>query len=549
MVRANGPTGAWVVGVALALWAPATWAQDTWTTPYPGVRRLRRATSNQVINLLQVDLCAPGVSVRVTGASERARTVPSYGMLVGAQAAVNGGFYNTRDLSQTDGFVVHNGVAWGGTDHRYTGPVAFGAERVELIAHEVLQGPEGWMREAVSGHPTLVHDGQRRDNSGDTSLCPRNPRTAVGLSADRRTLYLAVVDGRSPPSRVGMTCNELAQMMQGFGARWALNLDGGGSSTMWLANAGVVNRPSDGTPRTVSNHLAVYARGTGASPHCPAPRFRAQYVMQTFPLARTTLDLPPGGTFRGYLEMRNTGTATWTPARTRLGTTQPRDRTSPVRGPDWLAGNRPAAVDRTVAPGATGRFVFTVVAPQRAGEYSEYFNLLEEGVAWFGDPGQGGPADNVIQVRVRTVAPSGMDAGVDAGRDAAAVDVVRDVAAEIGTPTDLGDDTAAGDAAVGEDAPRVDDTPTATDAPVADDAAVQDDAASAEDAGVPDDAAAVDDQGVPEEEAPGCACSAPGRPLPGAPARGVGLALLLALAGRLGRRHRTGGAGARAREE
>jgi hypothetical protein len=210
----------------------------------------------------------------------------------------------------------------------------------------------------------------------------------------------------------------------------------------------------------VSNHLALYARGTGAAPHCPLPRFRAQYVMQTFPLARTTLDLAPGATFEGTLEMRNTGTDTWTPARTRLGTTQPRDRASPVMGPGWLAPNRPAAIDRRVAPGETGRFTFTLRAPLEVGEYSEYFNLVEEGVAWFSDPNLGGgPADNVIQVRVRTVPSTTPDAGpMDAGGSPdvlAPQDVVRDEdvgedvwrddatdtnQADVASPSDAGDD-------------------------------------------------------------------------------------------------------------
>jgi MYXO-CTERM domain-containing protein len=433
-------------------------ADDTWSTPFPGVRRLVRVTPSQRIGALLVDLCAPGVSVRVTAPSERTRTVPAYGSLVGAQAAVNGGFYNTANQSQTDGFVLHNGAAWGGTDHDYTGPVAFGDARVEIVPHERVEGPQPWMREAVSGHPTLVLGGVARDNSGDTGLCPRNPRTAAGLTADRRTLILAVVDGRSPPSRVGMTCNELAALMIDLGARDAVNLDGGGSSTMWMAGVGVLNRPSDGTPRTVSNHLAVYARGSGAAPHCPAPAYRGAYVMQSFPLAVTTLDLAPGELSRGYLEMRNTGTATWTPARTRLGTTQPRDRASAVMGPDWLAPNRAAAIDRMVPPGMTGRFNFTLRAPARAGEYAEYFNLLEEGVTWFSDPAQGGPADNVIQVRVRTVPRP--DAGVmtmDAGSMTAdasttATDTGTDpstdegaVPGDLGAPTvDVGDGAAPG---------------------------------------------------------------------------------------------------------
>lgn len=468
------------LALALALLAPAASAQDTWTTPFPGVRRLRRVSPTQHINALVVDLCAPGVSFRVTAPTERTRTVPSFGSLVGAQAAVNGGFYNTRDQSMTDGFVLHDGAPWGGTDHGYVGPAAFGDNRVELVPHEVVQGPQPWMREAVSGHPTLIVGGVSRDNSGDTGLCPRNPRTAIGLSQDRRTLILAVVDGRNS-ARVGMTCNELAALMRGLGAHDALNLDGGGSSTMWMAGAGVLNYPSDGTPRTVSNHLALYARGSGAAPHCPPPRFRAQYVMQTFPLARTTLDLAPGALSAGYLEMRNTGTETWTPARTRLGTTQPRDRSSPVAGPDWLSTSRPAAIDRTVPPGATGRFTFTLRAPLAPGEYSEYFNLVEEGVAWFSDPGNGGPADNVIQVRVRTVLV--MDAG--APDVPAPTDVVH--------PTDV---RSAPDVANAPDAVFEDDA--------TEDAVFEDDAGRARDAL---------DEGAPTAPLEGgCACRASSRP-------------------------------------
>ena len=442
---------------ALAL-SPAARADDTWTTPFPGVRRLRRVGGNQHINALVINLCTPGVSARVTARSERARTVPSFGALVGAQVAVNGGFYNTSDLSMTDGFVLHDGVSWGGTDHGYVAPAAFGANRVELIAHEVVAGPAAWMREAVSGHPTLIHDGAVRNNSGDTSLCPRNPRTALGLSADRRTLILAVVDGRAS-TRVGMTCNELASLMRELGSHWAVNLDGGGSSTMWLSGVGVVNNPSAGSLRTVSNHLAIYARGSGAAAHCPLPAYAAQYVFQSFPLARTTLDLPPGGTFTGYLEMRNVGTATWTPARTRLGTTEPRDRSSPVRGPDWLAPNRAAAIDRRVAPGETGRFNFTLRAPTMPGEYSEYFNLVEEGVAWFGDPTQGGPRDNVIQVRVRTVP-----------------------VADAGPPVT--------DAAPPEDVTATEDATVTEDAAVTEDATVTEDVAAVEDVSAVEDVTA-----------------------------------------------------------
>jgi hypothetical protein len=130
----------------------------------------------------------------------------------------------------------------------------------------------------------------------------------------------------------------------------------------------------------------------------PPRTWGAGYVMQTFPLARDPFPLEAGTTFAGYLEMRNTGTETWRPGSTFLGTTEPRDVASPLAAPDWVSPNRAATIDREVPPGSTGRFAFSVRAPATPGDYPQYFNLVEEGVSWFSD--SLGPADGVIQIRV-----------------------------------------------------------------------------------------------------------------------------------------------------
>ncbi len=59
----------------------------------------------------------------------------------------------------------------------------------------------------------------------------------------------------------------------------------------------------------------------------------------------------------------------------------------------------------TVAPGATYKFKLNLHAPDKAGTYYEYFGVLQEGVAWFSDSGQGGPADNALEVQVNVIAP------------------------------------------------------------------------------------------------------------------------------------------------
>ena len=122
--------------------------------------------------------------------------------------------------------------------------------------------------EALGGRPLLVRDSAivaGLDTAGGSAFAAaRHPRTAVGIARDGRRLLLVVVDGRQKPYSDGMTLRELADVMRGLGARDAINLDGGGSTTMVHAepgNAGplrVANRPSDPAgERPVGDALAI----------------------------------------------------------------------------------------------------------------------------------------------------------------------------------------------------------------------------------------------------------------------------------------------------
>jgi len=117
----------------------------------------------------------------------------------------------------------------------------------------------GSLDAAVGGRQVLVRDGVPQD-IGDTVP---EPRTAVGFSRDGRRMYLLTVDGRQADSR-GVTLTELGRLMAELGAHNALNLDGGGSSTLLAREPGqatvqVENSPSDGSERPVPNGLALYA--------------------------------------------------------------------------------------------------------------------------------------------------------------------------------------------------------------------------------------------------------------------------------------------------
>jgi hypothetical protein len=111
--------------------------------------------------------------------------------------------------------------------------------------------------DVLGGNPVLIAGGaiQWQDLTGDDAFFGRQPRTAVGVTGDGKML-LVVVDGRGPGYSVGMSLGELAELMNTLGARNAFNLDGGGSSAMYV-NGQRVNRPSDRYERGVGSALVV----------------------------------------------------------------------------------------------------------------------------------------------------------------------------------------------------------------------------------------------------------------------------------------------------
>ena len=80
-----------------------------------------------------------------------------------------------------------------------------------------------------------------------------HPRTGIGYSEDKKTVIYCVVDGRGLSA--GVTTKQLAQLMQTAGAYNAFNMDGGGSSCMYVKDFGPMNTPSDGTERAVANGI------------------------------------------------------------------------------------------------------------------------------------------------------------------------------------------------------------------------------------------------------------------------------------------------------
>ena len=117
-------------------------------------------------------------------------------------------------------------------------------------------------QQAISGGPWLVRDGKTfvdgdaEDFPAAEFVTKRHPRTAAGITKNRH-LLLVTVDGRQTQS-VGLSLNELAEYLKNLGAVQAINLDGGGSTAMYVGG-GIVNSPSDGSLRPIADSLLLYA--------------------------------------------------------------------------------------------------------------------------------------------------------------------------------------------------------------------------------------------------------------------------------------------------
>ena len=210
----------------------------------------------------------------------------------GLDAAVNANFFAARGAINVGGRrVPYYGGNWAravgwlvcdgkrlGSERAEASLVVRADGRVEIGQFAQLP-PDA--RHVVSGSQRILRGG-RVTARGDV----RAPRTAAGLNGDATQLVLLVVDGRLLSHSVGMSEVELAQEMLRLGCTDALNLDGGGSSTLILRDPpdapapSLINRPSDGhdlaVPLSIERAVACVLgarvdRGAGAGVPATAP--------------------------------------------------------------------------------------------------------------------------------------------------------------------------------------------------------------------------------------------------------------------------------------
>ena len=245
---------------------------------YDGITYRRKVHTEPrpwIAHIITIDLHTDGISFLVTPPDDRksdtplnARTTTTFLRDYNLQIAVNGGEFSPWHSNSFLDYYPHVGDP--------VAPTGFAASRgkkysegnrpVLYISKDnvaTFEKPSGKIYNAISGSHMLIVEGEPIE--GLDSEIPA-PRTALGVDFGPDRLVIVVVDGRQPFYSEGATLTQLADLMIEYGVYTAMNMDGGGSSTLVIENergkSEVLNSPIDshipGRERPVANHLGVY---------------------------------------------------------------------------------------------------------------------------------------------------------------------------------------------------------------------------------------------------------------------------------------------------
>ncbi len=220
---------------------------------------------DSLVHVLRIDLQDHSLQLMLSAESERGSSVAQMPSSLDALASINASFFDRHFVPR--GLTVSNGHAWRPVLAEQNSPLlACDAQNrcVIQLTPPFVSLPE-W-RNVVAGTPWLLDAGRQRSAADDATcaaLCAQaHPRSAVGLDASGRYMYWVAAEGRRPP-QMGLSLRQLSALMAELGCHQALNLDGGGSSTLLIDGQVVMARPfNEPALRKVANALHIHTRTT-----------------------------------------------------------------------------------------------------------------------------------------------------------------------------------------------------------------------------------------------------------------------------------------------
>ncbi|RZK43934.1 MAG: phosphodiester glycosidase family protein [Pedobacter sp.] len=181
------------------------------------------------------------------------KTTSTFGQELDALAAINGTFFDVAnggsvDFVRMDGVVTNKNIIGKNGKRARHQETAMVINKKGQLALKKWDKTEDWEyklpeKNVMLSGPLLVLDNIVEELDTTSFTRARHPRSAIGIKADGK-IILVTVDGRQENS-AGMSLHELTKLMRWLGCVSAINLDGGGSTTLWTAKNGVVNFPSD----------------------------------------------------------------------------------------------------------------------------------------------------------------------------------------------------------------------------------------------------------------------------------------------------------------
>ena len=239
-----------------------------------------------LFHVVKVDLTAPGIDFLVSPPKPKdekletsADTVPGFLARNDVQVAVNGSYFfphrvstpfnyypRVGDAASTMGVSISNGDRYSDAEEGWAALCVINRRDIRITEQdcptETQQGIAGDIQFVKDGE--LYRDGLVILEGNDTA---QGPRTAIAIDKDSETMWMVVVDGRQEGYSEGVTLPELGEFLLSQGADRALNLDGGGSSTLAVEDDGkpaILNAPIQARVpmnlRPVANHFGLYAR-------------------------------------------------------------------------------------------------------------------------------------------------------------------------------------------------------------------------------------------------------------------------------------------------
>ncbi len=208
--------------------------------------------SNQNISILEIKMNRRN-KLDVAAEPTILKPASAFGTAEKATAAINGTFFNMKNGGSED-YIRIDGQALNETHVGQKGRSFHQRSAIIIDGHKVFiqawDGSKDWEatlkgEDVMVTGPLLLDDEKRVQLDSITFNTARHPRTALAIKGNK--VLLITVDGRNEKA-AGMSLYELASVLKWLKADDGINLDGGGSTTMWvngLEDNGVVNHPSD----------------------------------------------------------------------------------------------------------------------------------------------------------------------------------------------------------------------------------------------------------------------------------------------------------------